>query len=116
LDGRPIACLRISYADVRARHRGLSHHDIAALKTAARGRATIVVPRLAEDRARVLQSQLESAGILARHDVTERNGEPGLSLLAARGVQPRSMGRDVSEAPELFLAAAAAGAAAAEQV
>src|SRR5680860_1367263 len=36
LQGRGYACLRISLADARARHRGVSHHTLTALGVAAR--------------------------------------------------------------------------------
>ena len=39
LGGVPIACLRVSFADPRERHRGLSHHSATALTIATRGRA-----------------------------------------------------------------------------
>ena len=44
LGGVPIACLRVSFADPRERHRGLSHHSATALTIATRGRALIPVP------------------------------------------------------------------------
>jgi Protein of unknown function (DUF3866) len=113
LGGRAIACLRISFADERDRHRGLSHHDIAALTTAARERATLVVPELEPERAAFLRRQLEAAELGIQHAITFGDGEPGLKQLETRGIRPRSMGRDISEVRELFLAAAAAGEVAA---
>ena len=44
LAGLPIACLRVSFADPRPRHHGLSHHSATALTIATRGRAVIPVP------------------------------------------------------------------------
>ena len=38
LGGVPIACLRVSFADPRPRHRGVSHHSATALTIATRGR------------------------------------------------------------------------------
>src|SRR5690606_9570151 len=41
LGGTPIACVRASSADTRARHRGISHHTLGALELA---RAAVRVP------------------------------------------------------------------------
>jgi hypothetical protein len=115
LGGRAIACLRISFADPRSRHRGLSHHDLTALQTAARERATIVLPRLEGSQLTPLRRQV--AEFLGdKHDVAVADGAAGLELLESRGIRPRSMGRGVSEVPELWLAAAASGRVAAEHL
>jgi hypothetical protein len=112
LGGHAVACLRISFADTRARHRGISHHNLTALRLAARERTTIVLPEL-EGQTQVLSAVLEREGLLDRHELVVADGRPGLDLLSGRGVQVSSMERPVDQTPELFLAAAAAGAVAA---
>ena len=47
LGGRPVASLRISDADPRERHRGVSHHSLTAYGRVALARADVVVPELA---------------------------------------------------------------------
>jgi hypothetical protein len=47
LDGRPVASLRISDADPRMRHRGVSHHSLTAYGRVALARADVAVPALA---------------------------------------------------------------------
>ena len=116
IGGRAIACLRISFADERARHRGLSHHDISALTIAARERAVVVIPELDTTQAAELQTQIKGTELTQRHEIVTGDGGPGLSLLEKHGVRPRSMGRDLVEIPELFLAAAAAGEVAARDL
>ena len=111
LGGKSYACLRISFADDRARHRGVSHHSLTALRIAARERTTVVLPRLDADRMEVLWRQLET--LEGRHELIEERGEAGLALLAAKGIEPSTMGRLPRDGPEPFLAAAAAGRAAA---
>src|SRR6516164_3256639 len=49
LGGRPVASLRISDADPRERHRGVSHHSLTAYGRVALARADVVVPGLAGD-------------------------------------------------------------------
>jgi hypothetical protein len=116
LGGRPIACVRISYADKRARHHGVSHHTLTALRLATHKRATVVVPQLPPDYAESIQEQLRQAGVDDKHEIVTADGEPGLALLAERMIKPSSMGRSLDEVRELFLAAAAAGKAAARDV
>lgn len=116
LGGRAIACVRISYADKRARHHGVSHHTLTALRLATHKTATVVVPELPADYADAIQEQLQKAGIEDNHQIVSRDGEPGLDLLAEKGLEPASMGRPLDEVRELFLAAAAAGRWAAELV
>ncbi|MFN2490303.1 MAG: DUF3866 family protein [Actinomycetota bacterium] len=116
LGGRSIACLRISFADPRARHRGVSHHSLTSLRIAARERSTVVVPLLPAEQSAVLRGQLREAGIDDRHNVVVADGAPGLALLRATGVHPTSMGRSLEQTPELFLAGAAAGRVAADRL
>jgi len=46
LGGRPVASLRVSEADPRERHRGVSHHSLTAYGRVALARADVVVPAL----------------------------------------------------------------------
>ena len=116
LGGHPIASLRISFVDPRHRHNGVSHHSLTTLRLAAREEATVVVPALAGDEARIVDEQLSAAGLDERHRLVVVDGSPGLELLRAEGVRPTSMGRPMDETPELFLAAAAAGRLAGEML
>lgn len=116
LGGKAIAALRISFADMRQRHAGVSHHSLTALSIAARERSLVVLPSLPEEQARRVAEQLAEAGIRSQHTVVEADGGPGLRLLAARKIRPSSMGRDLEETPELFASASAAGAYAGGQL
>lgn len=112
LGGSPIACLRITFDDHRSRHRGVSHHTLTALRLAAREAATVVVPVLNPQQTSLVYSQLQDAGIDRRHRVVEASGQDGMDRLRRDGIELTSMGRAMDEVPELFLAAAAAGAVA----
>jgi len=109
LEGKAIACIRISYADTRSRHHGVSHHTLTALRLATHRRATVVLPDLGKDYNERVSSQIAGAGIHERHDVVTVDGIPGFAALVDRGIEPASMGRPMDEVRELFLAAAAAG-------
>ena len=115
LGGQPIACLRVSFADPRPRHEGLSHHTRTALRLACRERVTVAVPRLGGEEDVRLRSDLADSGIEDRHDLVEVTPPDVLGLLAAQGLEVVSMGRPAADDPALFLAAGAAGALAAER-
>jgi ribosomal protein S28E/S33 len=110
LDGRPVAALRMSFADPRDRHRGLSHHSVTALSLVALAPTHVAVPVLEDEgRRSVIWKALTDAGLDQKHQLVEVTGRPALDLLSERGVEAESMGRGVSDDPEFFLAAGAAG-------
>src|SRR5215213_2452686 len=117
LGGIPIACLRVSFADGRDRHVGLSHHSATALRIAARDRAQVAVPHLADPvHDRRLRDDIVAAGIDRRHDLVDVDAPDALALFAQHGLRIVSMGRPAEEDPALFQAAAAAGTLAARTV
>jgi hypothetical protein len=110
LGGRPIAALRVSFADPRERHRIVSHHSITALARVALVPVHVAVPKVVDEARRsAIWDALRAAGLHERHQLVEVNGRPALDLLAERGIEPESMGRRVADDPECFLAAGAAG-------
>jgi Protein of unknown function (DUF3866) len=113
LGGVPIACLRVSFADERARHAGVSHHSRTALRLACRERVQIAVPVLGDDRDQRLRADLAAAGLDRRHDLVSVDPPDVLALFACHGLDVESMGRPAAADPALFLAAAAAGVLAA---
>jgi hypothetical protein len=117
LGGVGIACLRVSFADHRPRHVGLSHHSATALRIATRDRALVAVPRLDDpEQAARLHADLVSGGIDRRHDLVEVDAPDALELFARHGLRIVSMGRAAAADPALFQAGAAAGALAAAEV
>jgi hypothetical protein len=117
LGGIAIACLRISFADGRDRHVGLSHHSATALRIAARERALVAVPRLAvPDQTARVRADLERAGIDRRHELVDVDAPDALALFARHGLDIVSMGRPAAADPALFQAGAAAGALAAAHI
>jgi len=110
LGGRAVAALRISFADLRERHRGVSHHSVTALSRVALAPVHVAVPSVRDDEVRqAIWSALRDGGLEEKHQLVEVTGQPALDLLADRGIQPESMGRGVAEDPVFFLAAGAAG-------
>lgn len=111
LGGRAIASLRVSEADERERHRGISHHSLTAYGRVAMTAADLPVPLLGGafgdlvlDQARDLVRT--SAGRLHLHEVDAR----GLvDALASSPVELSTMGRGLDQDEASFVAAAAAG-------
>jgi hypothetical protein len=118
LDGTPVAALRVSFADPRPRHHGVSHHSLTVLGRVALCRCLVPLPPLAADQSALLHAQLAAAGIPERHDLRPIDFDAGvvLAALAAYGDDLTTMGRRVGDDPAFFLAAAAAGIAAGRAV
>ena len=107
LGGRPIAVPRISFADRRPRHRGLSHHTLTALTVAALVSADLPLPVLDEEKNAYLQQQITAKGLAEKHAVYTYEGLT-LSVLAGNEDLCRTMGRSLTEDPDFFLAVVAA--------
>jgi len=112
LGGTAIAIPRISFADPRPRHRGISHHTITALAEIALTQAIIPLPMIDQTKLFVLEEQIGRTAIAYKHRTRVFDGLPGIRECAERGITLTSMGRGFNEDPEFFLAASAAGAAA----
>jgi hypothetical protein len=115
LGGDPIACLRVSFADERPRHQGVSHHTITTLRLACHSRVTIPVPSVGGDEEARIRADLEAAGLAACHDLVTVDAPDVIAAFAAHGLRIASMGRPAEADPVLFQAAAAAGYVAAER-
>ncbi|MBK5288180.1 MAG: DUF3866 family protein [Acidimicrobiia bacterium] len=111
LGGRPIACLRASFADGRGRHQGISHHTLTTLTVATQSRVEVPIPEIGDAVERQLRTELIEAGVGERHSVTTVAIPDILELLDATGLHVTSMGRPAAADPVLFQCAAAAGAA-----
>ena len=114
--GRPVACLRASFADPRPRHQGLSHHSATALGLACRSRVTIPLPLVGGVEEETLRAGMAAAGLDARHDVVAVKPPDILGLFDRHELAVTSMGRPAAADPVLFACAAAAGTLAAELV
>jgi hypothetical protein len=114
LGGLPVAALRISFADPRPRHHGVSRQSLVALGKVTLVEAVVAVPQMDPEKLELVRRQLDDEGITERHEVLVARGEAGVEALAERGVEVKTMGRSAEQDPEYFLAASAAGAIAAE--
>lgn len=106
LGGRPVGSLRISKADARERHFGISHHSLTAYGKVALTSADIALPELPGDFGDKIRRQ---ALVFGQHRVATVALDGLRPALEAVPVQLSSMGRGLDEDAEYFLAAAAAG-------
>lgn len=107
LGGAPVASLRISEADQRERHRGISHHSLTAYGRVALARADVVVPDLPGEFGARVRAEAEPLG--RRHTLVRVDVSGLREILAACPVPLSTMGRGLDEDLAYFLAAAAAG-------
>jgi hypothetical protein len=108
LGGHPVGSLRISDADPRDRHRGVSHHSLTAYGKIALAPADLVVPdNLGSSLAATVADEL--APLAARHTIVTVASAGLLEALRASPVRLATMGRSLDEDTAYFIAAAAAG-------
>jgi hypothetical protein len=107
LGGRPIGSLRISQADPRPRHRGISHHSLTSYGRVALATADIVVPELPGAFGAGVTAA--AAALADRHRLVTVSVAGLMDVLRACPVRLSTMGRDLDHDPAYFLAAAAAG-------
>ncbi len=113
LQGRPFLIPRLSFADPRLRHRGISHHTRTILDLACAG-VTVVFPELTARWREELSPGMEE--ISAKHRVVEIPGTLAHDLLRKKNMAVTSMGRKYEDDPIFFLAAGAAGVLAGRRV
>lgn len=107
LAGRAVGTLRVSSADPRPRHRGVSHHSLTAYGRVALAAADVVVPDLPPPFGDELRDAVEA--LRARHTVVRVPVDGLAEAIAKSPVQVSSMGRSYDEDAPYFLACAAAG-------
>jgi len=108
LRGRPVGALRISTADPRPRHRGVSHHSLTAYGRVALAAADLVVPAdLDADLATAVIGAL--APLRLRHRIVTVPTDGLDDALRASAAPLSTMGRGLDDDYPYFLAAAAAG-------
>jgi hypothetical protein len=107
LGGRPVASLRVSFADPRPRHRGISHHSLTAYGRVALAPADVVVPALPGEPGDLVTEQ--AAALANRHRLVTVTLDGLESALRSSPVRLSTMGRSLDEDLPYFLAAAAAG-------
>jgi hypothetical protein len=107
LGGRPVASLRLSGADPRSRHQGISHHSRTAYGRVALAAADVVLPSLPGPLGERIAAEAAPLGL--RHRLVTVGVDGLQDALRACPVPLSTMGRDLDGDLPYFLAAAAAG-------
>lgn len=108
LGGKPVAIPRISFADSRVRHRGISHHTLTVLGRICRTKALVPLPQLETEKMSLIMDQLFREKIIDRYEVCLEDGSEDLRLLEECGLKITTMGRGLEAEKEFFLTLAAA--------
>ncbi|MEW6182710.1 MAG: DUF3866 family protein [Bacillota bacterium] len=114
LNGKPVAALRLSFADRRERHRGVSHHTLTALGSVALVPCAVPVPVMETEKTALVLQQLDAVGITRRHRLETVDATGVFDTLDELELKVSTMGRGRDEETEFFLAAGAAGVLAAK--
>jgi hypothetical protein len=111
LAGRAVASLRVSEADERPRHRGISHHSLTTYGRVAMAPADLPVPLLGGEFGKhvVEQARLLAADSHGRLRLREIDVSGLADALAACPVPLSTMGRSLDQDRASFVTAAAAG-------
>jgi hypothetical protein len=110
LGGHAVASLRVSDADPRPRHRGVSHHSMTAYGRVALLPADVVVPDLPGPLgAEVRSAARQLCEPHGRHRLVEQPLDGLMDALRACPVTLSTMGRRLDDDAAAFLAPAAAG-------
>ncbi len=107
LGGRPVATLRVSQADERARHRGVSHHSLTAYGRVALVPADVPVPELPGEIGALVRRQVEE--LAGRHRLVAVDCAGLREALRSSPVRLSTMGRGLEQDEAAFLSAAVAG-------
>ena len=123
--GRPICALRISKADARPRHQGISHHSLRILSGFVPVALTVPFPvfcgegggqaeLIEADFSKLLEQQ---SRLISSHHELKRCSTVGLyAALSTCPVNLSTMGRSLNQDSAQFLSAAVAGRVAAQML
>ena len=113
LGGTPIAIPRISFADMRPRHFGISHHTMTVLSTICKSEATLGVPMYNhESKTNHVLQQLKESAIDKKHKcITIDRAQVMAITEILEKFKPKmsTMGRKYEDDQEFFITAGAAG-------
>lgn len=109
LGGRAIAIPRISFADSRERHYGLSHHTFTSLGKVALASCSIPIPLFSDHKKEKLKQQFKSSGIENYHHIVEVDTSLLPEILDYYRLTVNTMGRSFNKDPDFFHTAGAAG-------
>jgi len=110
LGGRPIFIPRISFADSRKRHCGMSHHSVTVLKEIAKTPAEVVFPLMEKDKMDFIRNQILQNGLDKKHKIVYlEERDKILENILHFDFKLSTMGRGIDLELDFFITAGAAG-------
>lgn len=116
LQGTAIAVPRISFADARPRHRGISHHTLTVLGRVCKVPVLVPLPFLDNEQNSYILEQVRNTGLFTRHRFAMEDASAGLAAMANCELKMSTMGRGIEQDREFFLTLGAAAITAARLV
>ncbi|MGE5381474.1 MAG: DUF3866 family protein [Methylocystaceae bacterium] len=110
LCGYPVLVPRISFADPRERHQGLSHHTLTVLERVCQVPCLLPLPVLSPLQEEKIDGQIPKS-VKRKHHIAWLDGSPVLGAVPD-DIILSTMGRSAAEEQEFFLACGAAAMAA----
>lgn len=108
LQGMPIAVPRLSFADPRPRHKGISHHTLTVLTRVCKVKAVLPIPELEREKLDYILGQLQKAGILGKYQCSLEKVSEFNTFLKESSMHFSTMGRGIEEDTEFFMTLGAA--------
>ena len=113
LQGIPIAVPRISFADKRERHRGISHHTRTVLSRVCRASSLVPLPIMDEEKTTFILEQVKREKLSGIHRFCMEEANSTIELIRESGMKMTTMGRGVEQEKEFFMALGASAVTAA---
>ncbi|NLC11976.1 MAG: DUF3866 family protein [Firmicutes bacterium] len=109
LQGNPIFVPRVSFAEKRRRHYGISHHTLTCLTELSLTPAEVAFPVLEKEQMSYLLGQIKRANLFSKHKVYFLHVQKIIEKWKKRREAFTTMGRNIEEDPIFFEGVAAAG-------
>ncbi len=107
LGGMAIGIPRISFADERERHRGISHHSITVFSKITKTKSNMVLPKLEEMYRSHIMEQINELQLFEKHYIVEESGDLFPDVLRFFELEAKTMGRGHQQDKCFFLTGAA---------
>ena len=108
LYGIPVAVPRVSFADQRDRHRGISHHSLTVLNRICKVPVLVPLPFLDDPESDYIMQQLRSTKLMEKHKICMEDATDCLAVMQNCGLKMTTMGRSIEEDRAFFLSLGAA--------
>lgn len=105
LKGKAYAIMRMSFADKRERHYGISHHSITILKELTNKKVEIILNNsfIKDEKLKTIENQLLKSGLDKKHDISFVEYNDTKKDLEKYNLKVRSMGRNFEADSEFFI-------------